>query len=121
MYEERGWPRKKHGPLGRECETLEQKQACRDVAEEVQRDLQDFFAEKGIIAEVIIPFDDAGSVLCPINVDVKMIAAYNGFSVLYRLTLKERVKEKRKNMYGAIRKLRLGKGDPRKKLKIIGF
>jgi hypothetical protein len=56
-----------------------------------------------------------------VNVDVKIIAAYNGFNILYRLTLKERVKDKRKNLYGAIRRLRLGKGDPRKKLKVIGF
>jgi hypothetical protein len=121
MYEEKGWPRKKHGPLGRECDNLEEKQACRDVGEVVERDLQDFLKKIGIDAEVQIPFDYVGSVLNPVNVDVKIIAAYNGFNILYRLTLKERVKDKRKNLYGAIRRLRLGRGDPRKKLKVIGF
>lgn len=85
----------KFGPLGRETNLLEEKQLARDVLEKNQMEIQDFLAEEGIAATVIIPFVDIASVLCPINGDIFVMAAYLGFDKLFILTLREREDKKR--------------------------
>jgi len=82
------------GPLGRETEELDSRQLARDTLEENQRDLQDLLADRGIHAVVIIPFLDIGTVLCPVNGDVMISAAYLGFHVLYVVTTKDREEAK---------------------------
>ncbi|HCP08567.1 MAG TPA: hypothetical protein DIT25_02080 [Candidatus Moranbacteria bacterium] len=85
----------KFGPLGRETDSLEEKQLARDILEKNQMEIQDFLAGEGIAVTVIIPFVDIASVLCPINGDVFVMAAYLGFDKLYIFTLKDREKNKR--------------------------
>lgn len=85
----------KFGPLGRETDSLEEKQLARDILEKNQMEIQDFLAGEGIAATVIIPFVDVASVLCPVNGDIFVMAAYLGFDNLYIFTLKDREKKKR--------------------------
>lgn len=94
-FEQRGFA-VDFGPLGRNTETLEQRQLARDVLERNQAETQDLLAEKGIVATVIIPVLDIGSVLCHVNGDVFLLSAYLGFDKLYVFTLKERMEAKRK-------------------------
>jgi len=94
-FARRGFPVKKHGPLGRETETLEQRQIARDVLEKNQAILQDRLAQKGISAEIIIPIVYIGTVLCPVNGDQMVRTAYLGFDELYVITTPERAKNKK--------------------------
>jgi acetylglutamate kinase len=94
-FQQKGFPIK-FGPLGRETGSLEEKQLARDVLEKNQMEIQDFLAAEGIVATVIVPFTDVASVLCPINGDVFVLAAYLGFDELHVFTLKERTEKKRK-------------------------
>jgi len=82
------------GPLGRETEDFHQRQLARDILEENQRDVQDLLAAKGVFADVIIPFLDIATVLCPVNGDVMITTAYLGFHVLHVVTTKDREGEK---------------------------
>lgn len=84
----------KFGPLGRETNSLEEKQLAGAVLEKNQMEIQDFLAKEGIVATVIVPFMDVASVLCPINGDIFVMTAYLGFDSLYIFTLKERAKQK---------------------------
>ncbi|MEK7100965.1 MAG: hypothetical protein AAB921_02595, partial [Patescibacteria group bacterium] len=63
-YARRGFPVKKHGPMGREAENLEQRQVARDVLEANQAALQDRLAVEGIFVTVEIPVLMIGTVLC---------------------------------------------------------
>jgi len=107
-FQQKGLPIK-FGPLGRETGSLEEKQLARDVLEKNQMEIQDFLAEEGIVATVIIPFVDVASVLCPVNGDIFVLTTYLGFDNLYIFTLKERVEEKRKEF------------EKYPKVKVVGF
>ena len=82
------------GPLGRRTKTFEERQLARDILEQNQARVQDLLAENGIKAIVIIPVLDIGSVLCHINGDVFVRAAYLGFDDLYILTYESRKADK---------------------------
>lgn len=58
--------------------------------------MQDLLAEQGIHATVVIPVWDCGSVLCHINGDLFVRAAYLGFNELYVVTTPERLEAKQK-------------------------
>jgi hypothetical protein len=85
----------KFGPLGRITDSLEEKQLARNVLEKNRAMIQDLVDEAGINARVIIPVDEIATVLCHVNGDVKLLAAYNGFDKLFILTEKDRVKKKK--------------------------
>ncbi len=96
-FERREWHDlvvKKHGPMGRELDTFEQKQVARDILEENQAKLQDALAEKGLNVTVVIPVIEVGSVLCHMNGDEYIRAAYLGFDELCVITTPERRKNK---------------------------
>lgn len=95
IFSERGIPFV-FGPLGREIGTFEGRQLARNVLETNQAEIQDRLAEHGINATVIIPVLDVGSVLCHINGDVFVHAAYLGFDRIFVLTLKSRTERKKK-------------------------
>lgn len=99
----------KFGPLGRETDTFEMRQLARDVLEKNQTKIQDLLAKNKISATVIIPVVDIGSVLCHINGDVFVRAAYLGFDKLFILTYNDRADAKQKEF----KKL--------PKIKVIGF
>jgi hypothetical protein len=81
-------------PLGRICETLEEKQLARNALEKNQAFIQDQLDERGINARVIIPVLDIATVLCHVNGDLLALALYSGFDKIYLLTVKERIEEK---------------------------
>jgi len=93
-FQERGFE-VKFGPLGRETNSLEERQLSRDVLEKNQAEIQDFLSEKGVHVAVIIPIRDIASVLCPVNGDVFVLEAYLGYDKIYILTLKEREQKKK--------------------------
>lgn len=99
----------KFGPLGREIETFHERQLARDVLEKNQTNIQDLLAKNKVPATVIIPVIDIGTVLCHINGDIFVQAAYLGFDKLYILTYKNRVKVKKEEF----------KSFP--KIKVVGF
>jgi hypothetical protein len=93
-FKQKGFPIK-FGPLGRETETIEERQLTRDVLEKNQAEIQDFLAEKKIMATVIVPIREIASVLCPVNGDVFVLEAYIGYDKIFIFTLKERAEKKR--------------------------
>jgi len=116
----RGWP-KEFGPMGRICRTLEQRQVCEIELKNNRDRIQDLFAQRGIVAEVKIPFGYDGDVLSPINNDHMVSRVYNGHDKIYRLTLKKRVAEKREffdKLTEVCQVIGPGKLD---KLEVIGF
>ena len=94
-FEKAGFKLKEHGPLGRETETFEQSQLARDVLERNQETVQDLLASRGVMATVVIPVLDIGSVLCHINGDIFIQTAYLGFDKIFVLTYEDRVKKKK--------------------------
>ena len=84
----------KFGILGRESETLPEKQMARDVLETNQALLQDMLESKGIVAEVVVPVMYIGTVMCHVNGDQYILSAYNGFASIYIATTPERVEAK---------------------------
>jgi acetylglutamate kinase len=108
VFQKKGFPIK-FGPLGRETGSLEEKQLARDILEKNQMEIQDFLAKEDIAATVIIPFVDVASVLCPVNGDLCVLAAYLGFDTLHVFTLKERAEQKRKEF------------EKYPKIKVVGF
>lgn len=95
-FSKKNFPVLKHGPLGRESKTFEERQLARDILEKNQVEMQDLLADNGIVVNVVIPVLDIGSVLCHVNGDTFVLAAYLGFDKIYIITLKERVGEKQK-------------------------
>lgn len=83
------------GPLGREIERFEDRQLAREVLEKNQVEIQDLLHDKNIHATVVIPILDIGSVLCHVNGDIYVLAAYLGFDKSYVLTLENRAAKKR--------------------------
>jgi acetylglutamate kinase len=104
-----GLPVREFGPLGRETDNLKEKQLARDILEKNQAEIQDRLADLGIHASVVIPVIEVGTVLCHVNGDQFILAAYHGFDVLYVVTTKDRV-EKKKSFFA-----------PYKKIQVIGF
>jgi len=119
-FAKQGWPIK-FGPLGRITLTLEERQLARDVLEQNQAMVQDMLDSRGIAARAIIPVDDIGGVLCHINGDVLLLAAYNGYDKLFLLTLESRV-EKKKAWVKSLTEVfeSIEKGDLNK-IEVIGF
>jgi len=105
-FEEAGLYVGKHGPLGRECEDLKSKQLARDILEINQAELQDALADRGITATVVIPVLNIGTVLCHVNGDQFLKAAYLGFDMLYVVTLKNR-KEAKKEEFKYLPKIKI--------------
>ncbi|MHB8660494.1 MAG: hypothetical protein ACYC75_00930 [Minisyncoccota bacterium] len=85
-FARRGFPVKKHGPLGRESETFEERQLARDILENNAAECEDLLAEKGIHIRVAIPVMDIGGVLCHLNGDLMIRAAYLGYDELFIIT-----------------------------------
>ena len=97
-FEAAGFPVKKHGPLGRETESLKESQLAREVLEQNQEELQDLLASRGVMAAVVIPVLEIGSVLCHINGDIFILTAYLGFDKIYVLTYASRFKKKKQSL-----------------------
>lgn len=89
-----GYPLRPHGPLGRELVTFKERQLVRDVLETNQALLQDRLAEKKIRVTVVIPVQEWGTVLCHMNGDEAVRAAYLGFDELFVVTVAERIENK---------------------------
>jgi len=88
------------GPLGRRTNTFTERQLAKNVLEDNQAMVQDLLFEKGIYASVEIPVLNIGSVLCHVNGDVFVRAAYLGFDDLYVLTYESRKADKEKGFEG---------------------
>lgn len=84
-----------HGPLGRATETFQEKQIARDILEVNQAKVQDLLSDKRISASVVIPVLDIGTVLCHVNGDIFVLAAYHGYDRIYVATLQDRANKKR--------------------------
>lgn len=82
--------------MGRETDTFEERQLQRNVLEMNQATLQDWLAGERVFAAVEIPVVMIGTVLCPVNGDQMIRAAYLGFDELYVVTTVERAEEKQK-------------------------
>lgn len=95
-FEKRGH-KIKFGPLGRETDTFDERQLARDVLEKNQTRIQGLLAKNKISATVIVPVLDIGSVLCHINGDVFVRAAYLGFDKLFVFTFSDRADAKKKD------------------------
>lgn len=95
-FAEAGLPVGKFGPLGRETQTFQERQLARDVLEKNQAAVQDELALRGVYASIVIPVLDIGTVLCHINGDQFVLAAYHGFDSIFVVTTTERVVEKAK-------------------------
>ncbi len=119
-FEQAGYP-VKFGPMGRVTSTLAQRQLARNVLEQNQALVQDLLDDHGISARAIVPVDNIGGVLCHVNGDVMLLAAYNGYDKLYMLTTEARVEKKRiwlrqlAEVFEAIEKGELDK------IEVIGF
>jgi len=100
IFTKRGIGVCKHGPLGRETRSFKERQLARDTLEENQAELQDLLADRKIVATVIIPVIDVGSVLCHINGDQMVKTAYLGFDYLFVVTTPERHKQKESELLG---------------------
>jgi len=84
-------------PLGRVCDTLEERQLCEQIARENQAIIQDQLDRNGISARVMIPFDSADDVLTPLNGDLIIFFRYlGGYDKIFRLTTAGRVKDKKR-------------------------
>lgn len=119
-FEKRGY-KTKFCPLGRITNTPEERQLARDILEKNQASFQDLLYSEGINAQVVIPFRDIGTVLCPENGDVMVLSAYIGFDKIVIFTKKNKVKEKRlwlKEIAHAFRHIEEGELD---KIEVIGF
>lgn len=118
---EKGEHRIEFGPLGRVTHSLAERQLARDVLERNEALTQDMLDDNGISARAIIPVKDIGGVLCHINGDVMLLAAYNGYDKLFVLTLKSRVEAKKlwvKKLTGIFETIEKGDLD---KIEVIGF
>ena len=110
------------GTLGRITKTLEERQVARDVLEQNQAMIQDLLDEQGIHARVSKPVLDIATVLCHVNGDIQVLAAYNGYDSLYILTLESKVKDKETWLKKLAECFVPGEEDARlDKIKVIGF
>lgn len=105
-FERLGFPVRKHGPLGREMNTFEERQSQRDVLERNQALLQDALSEKNISAVVEMPILTIGAVICPVNGDQMVRTVYLGYDELYVVTTATRA-EKKHRMFAELPKVRV--------------
>lgn len=89
---------RQHGPLGRECVSVEEELLAKQVLESNQALLRELLRKRRISAEAIIPVMEVGGVLCHVNGDTFVHMAYLGFDQLYVATL-ERRKEKKQAQF----------------------
>jgi hypothetical protein len=108
-FTEAGLPVGRFGPLGRETESLKERQLARDTLEKNQAEIQDRLADLGVHASIVIPAIEIGTVLCHINGDQFVLAVYHGFDILYVVTTNDRL-EMKKTFFA-----------PYKKIQVIGF
>ncbi len=101
-----GYTLRKHGPLGRELGTFEERQIARNVLEVNKAQLEDRLAMENIHAQVVIPVLEIGGVLCHVNGDTFLETAYIGFDVLFVVTTKEREQGK-SDMFRHLPKVRV--------------
>lgn len=94
-FQDAGYEVKKHGPLGRECESVEEELLAKQVLESNQALLQEQLRKRRIPAEAIIPVMEVGGVLCHVNGDTYVHTVYVGFDRLYVATLHDRGDKKR--------------------------
>jgi hypothetical protein len=94
--ERRGVLFKKHGPLGRELETFPERQLARDILENNAAECEDLLAAQGIHIRVALPVMDVGGVLCHVNGDLMVRAAYLGYDNLFVITTPDRKESKTK-------------------------
>jgi hypothetical protein len=119
-FKERGWPIN-FGPLGRITLTVEEKRLARDVLEQNQDVVQDQLDAAGVHARVIIPVEDIGGVLCHVNGDVLLLAAYLGFDKLFILTAESQVETKKLWLKDVVKVFEaIEKGDL-DKIEVVGF
>ncbi len=110
------------GLLGRETKTLPERQLARDILEQNQALVQDLFDDNGISGRVIIPVEDIGGVLCHINGDIMLLAAYNGYDKIFVLTEDgKRVTTKKEWLARLSQALRTGEDGDLSKIEVIGF
>ena len=83
------------GPLGRETETLDERQVARDILETNAAECEDLLAGQSVYARVMIPVLDIGGVLCHVNGDEMVRTAYLGYDQLFIITTPERLETKR--------------------------
>lgn len=81
----------KHGPLGREAKTDDEKTLAKDVLKKNRSTLENLLSTKHIHAKVIIPIMVIGDVECHINGDTMLLTSYVGFDRLYAITTENRV------------------------------
>lgn len=93
-FAEAGLPVSTHGPMGRETNSLKERQIARNVLEGNQAILQDQLSSLRISATVVIPVLDIGSVLCHVNGDEMVRTSYLGFDRLCVITTPERAEAK---------------------------
>jgi hypothetical protein len=111
----------KFGPLGRITDSIEERCLALKILKKNQRTVHNLLKENGIDATVIIPVDKIAGVICPVNGDVKILSAYNGYDKIFILTLKERTAKKKlwlkkvAQVFGAIEKGNLSK------IEVVGF
>lgn len=91
-----GFKMKKHGPLGRELETNEERQTAKEVLSKNRAELQQYLNAGALRADVIIPVFDVGGIICHVNGDQFVKTLYHGFDKIYVFTMKTRVVRKAK-------------------------
>jgi len=97
-FKEKGYPLGKYSELGRSInmEDIKQQRLAHNILLDNQSRLQDLIHEIGVLANVVIPFENIGGVECHKNGDIMVFDAYHGFHKLYVFTLEERVATKKK-------------------------
>lgn len=105
-FRERGWPIEKHGPLGRELKSLEERQVAVEVLERNKKDLEKLLARRKIVATVIIPELRIGEKQCYLNGDTLVLATYLEYDELWVVTTHKRISAKQK-MFGHLPKVKI--------------
>jgi hypothetical protein len=109
------------GPLGRITDSTAERQLAGIVLTKNRANVLEVLEKRGISARVIVPLDEIAGVSCPVNGDLKLLTAYNGYDQLFLFTTKKRVTQKRlwlKRVAQAFGAPQKGKLD---KIKVVGF
>ena len=94
-FEEAGYKSDNFCLVGRQPQSLPEKQLMRDILEEQQASCQDLFNREKIGSRVIIPWREAASVSCPENGDVTILSLYIGFDKIVIFTRYDNVEAKK--------------------------
>lgn len=108
-FKKAGLPVGDFGPLGRETNSFQERRLAQNILEINQTEIQDRLNAIGVRVNVVIPILNIGTVLCHVNGDQFVLTAYLGFDVLYIVTTKDRVAEKKKFF------------SPYPKIQVVGF